>query len=171
GQRGRPEPGAPRPAALVGEVHLCDHPRVAGSCDKRCEVGEHEFGPAEHREGSDLVDVTPREVDKSGARLALHRCAAEIQCTLASDNLDRDRPRRRLRVAAYQFAWLLAYLNADVDVVVVLVSGLPDAARQVVTLDLQQHRHRPYGMIDVVISRGASIVDELEWRGLIAQST
>jgi len=25
----------------------------------------------------------------------------------------------------------------------VLVSGLPDAARQMMTLDLQQHRHRP----------------------------
>jgi len=38
---------------------------------------------------------------------------------------------------------LLADLNADVDLVVVFVGGLSDTAGQVMTMDLQQHRHRP----------------------------
>jgi hypothetical protein len=71
-----------------------------------------------------------------------HRRAAEIQLALASDNLDGDRPRRRVRVAAHQFARLSADLNADVHVVVLLVVRSPCPARQVMTPDLQQHRHR-----------------------------
>jgi hypothetical protein len=44
--------------------------------------------------------------------------------------------------AAHQLARLLADLNADVHVVVALVGGSPQPARQVMTPDLQQHRHR-----------------------------
>jgi hypothetical protein len=119
---GRPEPGAPRPAALVGEVHACDDlPGVAGACDEWFEVREHEFGPAEHREGAVLGDIAPGEIDKTGTRPALHRRAAEVQTACAGDNLDRDPPRRRLRVRAHQLARLFAHLNADVHVVVVRV--------------------------------------------------
>jgi hypothetical protein len=64
------------------------------------------------------------------------RSAAEIQSTLASHNVDGDRPRRRLSVATHQLAWLLAVLNADMDVVVLLVAGLPHAAWQAITPDL-----------------------------------
>jgi hypothetical protein len=55
--------------------------------------GEHEFGPAEHREGAVLADIAPGEVHKSGSGPAVDRCVAQIQSGLAGDNLDRDRPR------------------------------------------------------------------------------
>jgi hypothetical protein len=66
----------------------------------------------------------------------------EVQSAVAGDNLDRDRPRRRVRVASHQLARPLADLNADVHVLVTLVGGSPDPARQMMTPDLQQHRHR-----------------------------
>jgi len=106
------------------------------------QVGEHEFGPAEHSERA-VVDITPGEIDESGPWPALHRSTAEVQPVLADNNVEWDRPRRRLGVAAHQLSRLLADLNADMDVVVALVAGLPHAPRQVMTPDMQQHRHRP----------------------------
>jgi hypothetical protein len=73
----------------------------------------------------------------------LHRGAAEVQSVPADNNVEWDRPRRRFGVTGHQVARLLADLNADMDVVVALVAGLPHAPRQVMTPDLQQHRHRP----------------------------
>jgi type IV pilus biogenesis protein CpaD/CtpE len=49
---------------------------------------------------------------------------------------------QRLEVGEHEFLRLLADLNSDIHVVVVLVAGVPHSARQVITPDLQQHRDR-----------------------------
>ena len=82
---GGAEAGAPRPAALVGEIYTCDDLACVAGAGRRLsgfEVGEHEF-----RTGG-----TCREVQMPSRRRPRSGC-----------------PRRRCTgVAAHQLAWLLA---------------------------------------------------------------
>ena len=140
------------------------------------DVSEHQLGATKACEGAVVANVAPGEVDEPLAASALHGRTAEVDAVWVLDDVDVERPPGTLRITTNQFGGLAFELNSDVNVVAGHAVPLPRPARKVMSADLQTHEFQgatgaaPRACVKIVVM-GSTILDELQWRDLIAQST